>query len=84
MHSSDLPNLYLAAMDFESLVESSPLANVWTDIDKETDYFPVQFADMVRLLVVDMFGGAYMDSDSFSIHKFPEVPNFIVEGNNRR
>ncbi len=67
-------------MDFESLVKSSPLADVWTRANKETDYFPVQFADMVRLMLLRLFGGAYLDSDSFSIRKFPEVPNFIMQG----
>ena len=82
-------------MDFLDLISSSPVADFWLgrsggqDGDSsggpgeplDNQNFQNQLSDVVRLLVLERHGGAYLDADTASRAAVPtDLDNFIMKG----
>ncbi len=64
---------------FEALVCQSAQFGLLNRLSYQ--WYPVQLSDVLRLLFLATFGGAYMDSDVVSLGAMPnDLKNFVVEG----
>ena len=76
---SGLPNLMFARMDFEGFINMSKIGEFWSKC-RVDEFVLNQESDILRLLLLEQFGGAYLDVDVISIKNIPaNTPNFIFK-----
>jgi len=66
----------------EDYLKVGNLHRVW--IEKMRPYFEEHgcgLSDLLRVLLVYQYGGAYLDTDTISKLPLPSLPNFITKGN---
>ncbi len=80
-----LPNLHFIRLNYSELIASSEVADFWFGNNISSprhQFYRNQLSDVVRLILLDRFGGAYLDADTASRAPVPtDIKNFIVEGN---
>ncbi len=82
-HVADVSsNLHVGHFDFEALLRSDGrVSKLWADMDKSAKYYLVQLCDLLRMLLLERFGGAYVDADVVFLSPLPDdLPGFIIEG----
>ncbi len=68
-------------INYETLINESSQAHILQKLKSGSKFYPVQISDLLRLLFLSQYGGAYMDSDTVSLMEFPsDISNFVIQG----
>ena len=74
-------NVHMAYVDFEELIlNDARVAGVWRRVNRTGEHFLVQLSDLARLILLERFGGAYVDTDVVFLRAMPNRTNFMVQG----
>ena len=74
----DYKNLFAKYIHIPSLIQDSPLEQLWKQNDiQNSKYYISHLSDVLRFLVLHQFGGTYLDLDALIVNPLPDIPNFI-------
>ncbi len=77
---AEFPNLYVHHLNYTNILYNSPQAHIMDKI-KDRKTVNLHISDLIRVIILSMHGGAYMDSDTVSLKPWPsDIKNFLVEG----
>jgi len=76
----EVPNLKFARLDMEGHIKRSRLSKVWLEKYKPvSEKHGSSISNLMRILLLHKYGGAYLDSDTISKQPIPaDIPNFVV------
>ena len=73
------PNIIAQFLNLDTLLLSSPLAELWRSGKVHASPYPVShLSDLIRYLLLHRWGGVYLDTDVISLKAVPEAKNFTA------
>ena len=73
------PNIVAQFVDLDTLVLSSPLAQLWQSGQVHASPHPVShLSDLLRYLLLHRWGGVYLDTDVILLQELPKAKNFTA------
>ena len=60
----------------KDFIENSQLKNIWNKL-QTSQYYVSHLSDVLRILILEEFGGVYLDLDALVIRPLPHDENFI-------
>jgi hypothetical protein len=71
-------NVHFKHVDVDSFVSDSALGTLWAEGKIQKSSFLVShLSDVLRFLLLNRFGGTYLDMDQIVLRKLPETPNYL-------
>ena len=73
------PNIVAQFIDLDTLMLSSPLADLWLSGEVHASPHPVShLSDLLRYLLLHRWGGVYLDTDVILLRSLPKAENFTA------